>query len=170
MREAKHDPEEYLRRQQSDFLAAKNHEGEILDFHSLRHTCGAWLAMAGVHPKVVQTIMRHSTITLTMDTYGHLFPGQEAEAIARFPDMLGKGPRRLRATGTDGPRHDRFQTLNEEAVAVIRRGRNETTFIISQRSERDLVLDLGFAAAGKIAAGPVLTLFGIGYWLYALAR
>jgi len=58
--------------------------------------------MTGAHPKVVQTIMRHSTITLTMDTYGHLFPGQEAEAIARFPDMLGKGPRQLRATETDG--------------------------------------------------------------------
>ena len=103
MRKAKHDPQEYLRRQESDFLAAENHEGEVLDFHSLRHTCGAWLAMAGVHPKVVQTVMRHSTITLTMDTYGHLFPGQEAEAVSRLPDMLGKGPGGLRATGTDGP-------------------------------------------------------------------
>ena len=102
LKAAKHDPEEYLRRQRSDFLTAENHEGEILDFHSLRHTCGAWLAMTGAHPKVVQTIMRHSTITLTMDTYGHLFPGQEAEAIARFPDMLGEGPIQLRATGTDG--------------------------------------------------------------------
>ncbi|MBI3862791.1 MAG: site-specific integrase, partial [Planctomycetia bacterium] len=37
----------------------------------MRHTCGAWLAMAGAHPKAVQAIMRHSTIVLTMDTYGH---------------------------------------------------------------------------------------------------
>jgi integrase len=61
-----------------DFLSPTNHEGETLDFHCLRHTCGAWLAMTGVHPKVVQTVMRHSAITLTMDSYGHLFPGQEA--------------------------------------------------------------------------------------------
>lgn len=27
--------------------------------------------MAGAHPKAVQAIMRHSTIVLTMDTYGH---------------------------------------------------------------------------------------------------
>ena len=74
--DAKDDPQEYAQRQQSDFLADTNHEGEVTDFHCLRHTCGAWLAMSGVHPKVVQTVMRHQSITLTMDTYGHLFPGQ----------------------------------------------------------------------------------------------
>ena len=42
-----------MRREQSDFLADVNHEGERLDFHSLRHTCGAWLAMTGAHPKAV---------------------------------------------------------------------------------------------------------------------
>ena len=89
---AKHDPEEYEKRSQSDFLAAVNHDGEHLDFHALRHTCGAWVAMTGAHAKVVQAIMRHSTITLTMDTYGHLFPGQEADAVARLPDMMGDDP------------------------------------------------------------------------------
>ncbi len=65
---------------------------------------GAWLAMAGVHPKVVQTVLRHSAITLTMDTYGHLFPGQDAAAVAALPSMMN-GPRdeteALAATGTD---------------------------------------------------------------------
>ena len=84
-------PAERLRREQSDFLQAANHEGEKADFHSLRHTTGAWLALAGNHPKVVQTVMRHSTITLTMDTYGHLFPGQDAEAVASLPDIMGDG-------------------------------------------------------------------------------
>ena len=88
---AQRDAEEHVRREQSDFLADVNHEGEHLDFHSLRHTCGAWLAMAGAHPKAVQTVMRHSSITLTMDTYGHLFPGQEAETIARLPAVLTGG-------------------------------------------------------------------------------
>ena len=73
---------------ESDFLSCVNHEGEVFDFHSLRHTCGAWLAMAGAHPKAIQTVMRHSSINLTMDTYGHLFPGQEAETVALFPAML----------------------------------------------------------------------------------
>jgi hypothetical protein len=44
--------------------------------------------MTGAHPKVFQTVMRHSTITLTMDTYGHLFPGQEAEAVSRLRGLM----------------------------------------------------------------------------------
>lgn len=95
------DPKGSARRQESDFLEPVNHESECLDFHSLRHTCGAWLAKAGAHPKAVQSVMRHSTITLTMDTYGHLFPGQEAETISRFPNMLSEEPEAMRATGTD---------------------------------------------------------------------
>ena len=99
------DADERLRREQSDFLQAENHDGEKADFHSLRHTTGAWLALAGVHPKVVQTVMRHSTITLTMDVYGHLFPGQDAQAVASLPDIMGWDsgtPDALAATGTDG--------------------------------------------------------------------
>jgi hypothetical protein len=96
------DPDERTRREQSEFLQPKNHDGERLDFHSLRHTCGAWLALAGNHPKAVQSVMRHSTITLTMDTYGHLFPGAEADAVARLPTMFGDAPEALQATGTDG--------------------------------------------------------------------
>jgi len=79
----------HKRREESDFLAETNHDGGRFDFHALWHTCGAWLAMSGVHPKVVQTVMRHSTITLTMDTYGNLFPGQEAEAVGKPGLLLG---------------------------------------------------------------------------------
>jgi integrase len=91
LKAAKKDRQELARREESDFLCPKNHDGEVLDFHSLRHTCGAWLAMAEAHPKAVQAIMRHSTIVLTMDTYGHLFPGQEAETISRLPRMMKAG-------------------------------------------------------------------------------
>ena len=48
IKEAKDNPQEYSQRQQSDFLADVNHEGEIFDFHCLRHTCGAWLAMPSI--------------------------------------------------------------------------------------------------------------------------
>jgi integrase len=101
---AKNDSQERLERDQSDFLCVANHEGEILDFHSLRHTCGAWLSMAGAHPKVVQTVMRHQSITLTMETYGHLFPGHTAEAVgglAQFLSEPAEAGENL-ATGTDG--------------------------------------------------------------------
>jgi integrase len=90
LKQAEKDPAELAKRKASDFLCVQNHDGEVLDFHSLRHTCGAWLALASAHPKEVQAIMRHSTIVLTMDTYGHLFPGQEAETISRLPRMMGQ--------------------------------------------------------------------------------
>ena len=70
------------KRAESDFLAVTNDEGEDLDFHALRHTTGAWLALQGVHPNIIKTVLRHSRITLTMDTYGHLLPDQHAEAVS----------------------------------------------------------------------------------------
>ena len=99
---SKGDVDEYARREQSVFLAETSHEGERFDFHCLRHTCGAWLALAGTHPKVIQEVMRHSTITLTMDTYGHLIPDQQAGAIASIPKMLPTVPQLKLATGTGG--------------------------------------------------------------------
>jgi hypothetical protein len=58
-----------------------------------------------------------STITLTMDTYGHLFPGQEAETVARLPEMLGSGPEAVRATGT----YDATSAAPANGAAVNRR-------------------------------------------------
>ncbi len=76
--------------------------GRVLDFHSFRHTCGAWLAVAGSHPKVIQSILRHSDIRLTMDTYGHRLVEQESQALAKLPDLnLPPEIARMKATGTD---------------------------------------------------------------------
>ncbi len=61
--------------------------GRYADFHSLRHSTGSLLAAAGVHPKVIQSIMRHSDINLTMSRYTHIFRGQESEAIGKLPDL-----------------------------------------------------------------------------------
>jgi len=48
-----------------------------------------WLPMSGVHPKVVQTVLRHSTITFAMDTYRHLLPGSEADAVETLRQVMG---------------------------------------------------------------------------------
>lgn len=72
----------------SDFLLRTNHQGEHLVFHSLRHVCGAWLAMSGESIKVVQAVMRHCTPVLTLNTYGHLFPGQCESAPLKLAAMM----------------------------------------------------------------------------------
>lgn len=82
------DGEERIKAEQSDFLCRTNHEGEHFVFHPLRHTCGAWLAMAGESIKVVQSVMRHSTPVLTLNTYGHLFPGQCEGAPVKLAAMM----------------------------------------------------------------------------------
>jgi integrase len=50
-------------------------------FHDLRHFYASALIAANLNPKVIQTRLGHTTITETMDTYGHLFP--DAEDLGR---------------------------------------------------------------------------------------
>jgi len=90
-------------REQSDFLQYKDAAGRFLDFHSLRHTTGSLLAAAGVHPKVAQTVMRHSTIDLTMSRYTHVFKGQESDAVANLPDLGQKIAQPTKEEGTNNP-------------------------------------------------------------------
>ena len=73
------------------------------DFHCLRHTTGSLLAASGVHPKVAQSIMRHSDINLTMSIYTHTLRGQESEAVAALPDLSlpSSKAQEAVATGTD---------------------------------------------------------------------
>lgn len=79
-------------------------------------TCGAWLAMTGAHPNEVKAVMRHSSITLTIDTYGHLFPGQEAKAVARVEAKMPRHPRSIYETGTDNVAPVGAQRLAQHAL------------------------------------------------------
>jgi len=44
-------------------------------FHDLRHTCSTLLLTKGVHPKVVSEMLGHADISITLDTYSHILPG-----------------------------------------------------------------------------------------------
>ena len=43
----------------------------------------------GVHPKVVQEILGHSAINITMDTYSHVLPNIQKDAMGRLDDFFG---------------------------------------------------------------------------------
>ena len=47
--------------------------------HDLRHTAASILIAQGCHPKVVQEQLGHSSIVITMDRYGHLYPEDRAK-------------------------------------------------------------------------------------------
>ena len=53
-------------------------------FHDLRHSAiSIWLAM-GINPKVVQELAGHSDIRVTLNVYGHVFPGMHGRAMDEF--------------------------------------------------------------------------------------
>jgi integrase len=57
-------------------------------FHDLRHTHATQLLRQGVHPKIVSERLGHSNISITLDTYSHVLPGMQKDAIAAFDASL----------------------------------------------------------------------------------
>jgi integrase len=53
----------------------------------LRHTCATLLLVQSVHPRLVQELLGHSQMSLTLDTYSHVIPVLHEEA-ARKMDAL----------------------------------------------------------------------------------
>ncbi len=58
-------------------------------FHDLRHTCATLLLGRGVHPKIVQELLGHATIAMTLDTYSHYIPSMGDQASGAMGDALG---------------------------------------------------------------------------------
>jgi len=57
-------------------------------FHDLRHSAATILLTRGVHPKVVQEILGHSSISVTMDTYSHVLPSIHGDAADGMDDAF----------------------------------------------------------------------------------
>ena len=58
-------------------------------FHDLRHSHATQLLTAGVHPKIVQERLGHSTITTTMDLYSHVSETIQSDATTRLDQAYG---------------------------------------------------------------------------------
>jgi integrase len=64
-------------------------------FHDLRHTHASLLIAAGVHPKAIQARLGHTSITTTLNRYGHLMPDAFAGVGARLDTLLASEGERL---------------------------------------------------------------------------
>lgn len=60
----------------------------IIRFHDLRHCVATLLLTAGIHPKIVQELLGHSQISLTLDTYSYVLPSLQEEAVNRLNILL----------------------------------------------------------------------------------
>ena len=61
-------------------------------FHDLRHSAATLLLGMGTHPKVVQELLGHSQISMTMDIYSHVMPGMQKDALTKLNEALEQKP------------------------------------------------------------------------------
>ena len=67
-------------------------------FHDLRHTFASLLLTNGESLAYVKDQLGHSSISMTVDVYGHLVPGANRAAMDRLPtieNLSGEGSKRL---------------------------------------------------------------------------
>jgi integrase len=56
--------------------------------HDGRHTHASLMLAQGVHPKIVQERLGHSSIQITLDTYSHVVPGLQEAAAVKFDTLI----------------------------------------------------------------------------------
>lgn len=71
-----------------DFL--KNNKLPRIRFHDLRHTHATQLLELGIHPKIVSERLGHSTINITLDTYSHVMPNMQRDAVQQLDEKILK--------------------------------------------------------------------------------
>ncbi len=57
---------------------------EPITFHEARHTFASLMIAAGVNAKALSTYMGHAKISITLDRYGHLMPGNEVGLLDAY--------------------------------------------------------------------------------------
>ncbi len=60
-----------------------------LRFHDLRHAHATLLLLQGVHPKVVSERLGHASVGITLDTYSHVLPSLQSQAVEAFDELFG---------------------------------------------------------------------------------
>lgn len=83
------DHNNFYHREYKPLLKRAGLAAEGFTFHALRHTFATALFSAGRHPKVVQSLLGHSSITQTMDTYSHLMDGIGDDAVDGLGEAFG---------------------------------------------------------------------------------
>ena len=82
-------PSNLYNREYKPLLKRAGLEDERFTFHSLRHTFASALCNKRVYPKVIQSLLGHSSITQTMDTYSHLMGGMGSGAVDGLDEAFG---------------------------------------------------------------------------------
>ena len=87
-----------------------------LRLYDLRHTHASLLIHEGVHPKKISERLGHSSIKLTMDTYGHLFEGSDRDSAEKMERLFGEEPMKSSVLTMRGPN----RAADEDTEASVR--------------------------------------------------
>ena len=85
-------------------------------FHDLRHTWVSLLIQTGAHAKYIQEQAGHSSIQVTMDTYGHLFPSGNRGWVGRLDEP---GPKAESATQAQPERAESEQGSDKSRECLV---------------------------------------------------
>ncbi|MFC1944224.1 site-specific integrase, partial [Chloroflexota bacterium] len=94
-----------------------------LRLHDLRHIHATMLLKAGVHPRIVQERLGHSSIATTLDIYSHTVPGLQKAAAERLDALMPE----VESEGNVGKMSARYPEIDSEPCG----GRTHDTLIKS---------------------------------------
>ncbi len=87
-----------------------------LRIHDLRHTAVALWIADGANPKQIAVMAGHTSVSVVLDRYGHLYPEQDDELMDRLERRIARGPaeRTFCAVFTDRVRVDRAAPAHQQ--------------------------------------------------------
>ncbi len=94
--------------------AAKQAGVKVIRLHDARHTHASLMLKKGIHPKIVQERLGHSSIEMTLDTYSHVAPGLQQAAAESFDKILGTDHEKTDNVAKMSPQPDMFTPDNRE--------------------------------------------------------
>ena len=62
---------------------------QSIRLYDLRHTCATLLLNGNVHPKYVQELLGHTSISLTLGTHSHVLKGMDGGIGSAMDEALG---------------------------------------------------------------------------------
>ena len=68
-------------------------------FHDLRHSAATILLCMGVNVKVIQELLGHTDISITLGVYGHLLPSMQQSVVDMWDGVFENDDRRIKIRG-----------------------------------------------------------------------
>ena len=67
---------------------AKTRVGLVTRIVAKVHTCATLLLGKGLRPKIVQELLGHANISITLDTYSHVIPGMGNQTVDAMEEIF----------------------------------------------------------------------------------